>query len=516
MSRKLSLVLLLTLPSFAQMATISTVVRQQFFDGSVPDALGVLCSFAAGTTTPQATYTDQTGGALNSNPISLDVNGNPVNGSSPVGIWLKPGLPYKFILYGASGANSSCPNSGVPIWTADNIHSPSGAAALSPLTDRAITAGKLDPTSVNTAQSPGEAGSPSVGHFSTSQVVNAGNYTNVSGNDYLLSEIGSCSPDTMFHNVQTVYYTAAASLCNIRPSYATVGAAYGIVATVENHGSARGGAAGGYLQSIATGDSALVEGLNILASANCAPSCTNTRIIGEEIDVGPGTNVASTTRPLIGLQITGGTGGGAIPRAGLASAISITPIGWSWHDGLNLGRGATDTYGVFLDGTAWSGTDSSQSLAFQSHALNRNFVTVLNNDSSGNLGIAFTGNKSLVVAGGVSAQNYQSTTNCAAAGTGESPSLVACGSAPAGAFSCATTASSGTCVVRTTAVTANSEIFITPTAAEGSRLSVTCNTTADTGLTAPRLAAKNAGTSFTVNLGSFSSNPECFDYFIVN
>jgi hypothetical protein len=111
-----------------------------------------------------------------------------------------------------------------------------------------------------------------------------------------------------------------------------------------------------------------------------------------------------------------------------------------------------------------------------------------------------------------------STTNCAAAGTGANPSVVSCTAAPAGSFSCATNASTGTCTVDTTAVTANSNIFIQPVGATviGTKIGVTCNTTSDTGLTAPRLAAQVASTSFTINLGTFSSNPLCFNYWIVD
>jgi len=108
------------------------------------------------------------------------------------------------------------------------------------------------------------------------------------------------------------------------------------------------------------------------------------------------------------------------------------------------------------------------------------------------------------------------TTNCAAAGSGANPSLVACAAAASGSFSCATNASTGTCVISTTAVTANSRIFIQPSSAEGTNLSVTCNTTSDTGLTAPRLASKSTSTSFTINLGTFATNPVCFNYWIVN
>lgn len=107
-------------------------------------------------------------------------------------------------------------------------------------------------------------------------------------------------------------------------------------------------------------------------------------------------------------------------------------------------------------------------------------------------------------------------TKCAAVGSAASPSLVACSAAPAGSFSCATNASTATCVISSTIVTANSAVFVQPSAAAGTLLSVTCNTTADTGLTAPRLASISAGASFTINLGTFSTNPVCFNYWIVN
>lgn len=108
------------------------------------------------------------------------------------------------------------------------------------------------------------------------------------------------------------------------------------------------------------------------------------------------------------------------------------------------------------------------------------------------------------------------TTHCAGAGTAANPSVVFCSAAPAGLFSCATAASAGTCVVDTTAVTANSAIQIQPDSTLGTALSVTCNTTADSGLTAPRVSARSAGTSFTITLGTFTTNPECFSYLVIN
>jgi hypothetical protein len=50
--------------------------------------------------------------------------------------------------------------------------------------------------------------------------------------------------------------------------------------------------------------------------------------------------------------------------------------------------------------------------------------------------------------------------------------------------------------------------------ATGTRLSVTCNTGVSTMI--PVVTAVTAGTSFTINLGTITTNPECFSYFIVN
>ena len=108
------------------------------------------------------------------------------------------------------------------------------------------------------------------------------------------------------------------------------------------------------------------------------------------------------------------------------------------------------------------------------------------------------------------------TTHCAGAGTAANPSVASCSAAPSGFFSCATNASTGTCTVNTTAVTANSVIQIQPDSSLGTALSVTCNTTADSSFTAPRVSARSAGTSFTIALGTFATNPECFSYIVIN
>lgn len=84
-------------------------VYQQFFGitgsfSGLPLAGGKLFSYAAGTTTPLATYTDETAGTPNTNPIILNAQG-------AGNVWLGS-LAYKFVLQDASS---------VVQWTVDNV-----------------------------------------------------------------------------------------------------------------------------------------------------------------------------------------------------------------------------------------------------------------------------------------------------------------------------------------------------------------------------------------------------------
>jgi hypothetical protein len=68
---------------------------QQFFDNNgTPLSGGKLYSYAAGTTTPQTTYTSASGATAHTNPIVLDSAGRVATGE----IWLTAGQNYKFVL----------------------------------------------------------------------------------------------------------------------------------------------------------------------------------------------------------------------------------------------------------------------------------------------------------------------------------------------------------------------------------------------------------------------------------
>jgi len=74
------------------MASLTPTPKQQFFDANGnPLVAGKVYTYAGGTTTPIATYTDQTGATANANPIILDSRGM-------ANIWLQPTVAYKFLV----------------------------------------------------------------------------------------------------------------------------------------------------------------------------------------------------------------------------------------------------------------------------------------------------------------------------------------------------------------------------------------------------------------------------------
>jgi hypothetical protein len=82
---------------------------------------GKLFTYAAGTTTNQATYTSSSGSTAHTNPIVLDSAGR-VSGSSEV--WLTNGQSYKFLLKTSAD---------VQLWSADNVSGINDFSSLSPI-----------------------------------------------------------------------------------------------------------------------------------------------------------------------------------------------------------------------------------------------------------------------------------------------------------------------------------------------------------------------------------------------
>lgn len=102
------------------MATLAPDPMLRFEDNNGnPLVGGLLYTYQAGTTTPQATYTDYTGGTPNANPVVLNSRGE-----APV--WLTPGQAYKFVLKDSAG---------VTIYTVDQINAQQAVGVLNSLSN---------------------------------------------------------------------------------------------------------------------------------------------------------------------------------------------------------------------------------------------------------------------------------------------------------------------------------------------------------------------------------------------
>lgn len=110
----------------------------QWFDNSgLVFSDGGLCVFVAGTSTLATTYTTAALSVANSNPIEFDAAGRPTSG----GVFLTPGSSYKFVLKNFAGVVSpTCiPDTGVTVFTVDNVPAVPGSAAA---VDVTATAGE--------------------------------------------------------------------------------------------------------------------------------------------------------------------------------------------------------------------------------------------------------------------------------------------------------------------------------------------------------------------------------------
>jgi hypothetical protein len=97
------------------MASLSPPPKLQFFgtDG-LPLVGGKLFTYAAGTTTPIATYTDNTQTNQNTNPVILDSNGQ-------ANVWLSDAVNYKYVLKDADD---------VTLFTVDYVSVPLTASSF--------------------------------------------------------------------------------------------------------------------------------------------------------------------------------------------------------------------------------------------------------------------------------------------------------------------------------------------------------------------------------------------------
>jgi hypothetical protein len=128
------------------LSLVGGAAAQFFTNNGIILSGGKLYTYAAGTTTPQATFTSSSGNTNHTNPIILDSAGRVPGGE----IWLTKGVNYKFVLKDTND---------VLIATWDNITGINDFSSLTPIIYNATGNGSnvafnlaSAPTSENTTQ----------------------------------------------------------------------------------------------------------------------------------------------------------------------------------------------------------------------------------------------------------------------------------------------------------------------------------------------------------------------------
>lgn len=95
-----ALFVLASLPVVAQTPVTLSPIPQfvSYLQNGEPNAFGCVFTYASGTVTPLATYTDGVTGTANSNPVILTAGGT-------ANIWIQAGQSYTFAVYSAGGTN---------------------------------------------------------------------------------------------------------------------------------------------------------------------------------------------------------------------------------------------------------------------------------------------------------------------------------------------------------------------------------------------------------------------------
>lgn len=315
------------------MAVVTPTAKAQFIDAAgIPLAGGFLYTYAAGTTTPQATYTDSTAATANSNPIVLDSRGE-------ANIWLGSAT-YKFKL---------CDSTNTEIWTVDNISAPT--TALSPVLSGNVV---IDTNSSGTALT-----------------------INQSGTGPLIKSVNPATPTTVYF---TVTNTGRVGINTATPG-SEIDVAGGAIQISSSGGTARTIISADATDSIF----AASDDRNFTVKTNSATRLTvNSSLATSTVPVvlpsDPTTALQAATKQYVD-GLTGSPAGIIAPFAGTSAptgwlacqgqavsrttyATLFTAIGTTWGSG----DGSTtfnlpDLRGMFLRGTGTNATGSSSGAA---------------------------------------------------------------------------------------------------------------------------------------------------------
>ena len=175
------------------MAVLTPTPKMQFESASgVPLSGGKVYTYAAGTTTPQATYTDYTGATPNANPVILDSRGE-------AAIWLGS-ASYKFKLTDAND---------VEIWVVDYISAPT--SGVSPI---------LSGNVIIDSDTPGVA--LKITQTGTGAVLRVQDSADPDATPFIIDNAGNVGIGTATPSVQ-LEVTGAAKIGSVEVNTATIG-----------------------------------------------------------------------------------------------------------------------------------------------------------------------------------------------------------------------------------------------------------------------------------------------------
>lgn len=281
--RLLLAVALSCVPALAVPVSPITNPHVTFVDNTGSPCSGcTLNTYAAGTTTPLATYVDSTGTGQNTNPITLDVAGG-------ANIWLGS-ASYKFVLKDTSGT---------VIWTVDNVQgyisacSTSGCTFTGPISGTTATFQTV--TATTTFTGPIGQTAPDLGTFTTVKAATVNNVAYPTTFSELQAAVTACASNPCTIGIRTTIavpsnYTIPSNVTLSFANAAQLQPATGITLTVIGPIDASPvqifGGAGSIAGLIAVRPEWLGPSATLLQAINAANSA------GATVDLGWGTYTA--------------------------------------------------------------------------------------------------------------------------------------------------------------------------------------------------------------------------------
>jgi hypothetical protein len=402
------------------MANFYLFTELQFADNNgAPLAGGLISTFAAGTVTPQATFTDSTGGSPNTNPVVCDSAGR-------CQMWLSP-LSYKFVIKTSAGVTlqtidgynpdtvnttvTSLTNTGndtmQQITAATNLANQNsnlikiqgqywnGATTATDEWDIQDVLGTgTNPTSTLQFSHSGSSGASTVsfggtlgvtGAISSSgeSVVASGVFTNAQPNLNDSSKVGGINITTeqaaLFGASQ---FTSEALTGGIQIPNTSTAAAFGSgVSGYANTSSTTTAAVGVFGGARAIANSTKAFGGNVIAE-DIAGLTTGVTLSGLEVDTVP-TNASTAYNSANGVSsiIGAGAHAGTFSDAFNASTNKSTA---QWTNGFHSNSGAA-LQAVLADKLVASGATASQPIVFQGDSGGGAVSASISCDNAGNL-----------------------------------------------------------------------------------------------------------------------------------